>query len=83
MTPFQLALVYDWGQNGNISQYTASRPHVSRVSLVWKTPVIVATTELLTQFFLHTTAIRCCEGVGVPSFTRYPTWGFEGGRFFP
>ena len=34
MTLFQLALVYDWGQNGNITQYVASRPGVSRSSLV-------------------------------------------------
>ncbi|KAF9643163.1 kinase-like protein [Thelephora ganbajun] len=34
MTLFQLALVYDWGQNGNISQYVASHPHASRPSLI-------------------------------------------------
>ena len=36
MTLFQLALVYDWGQNGNITQYVALRPDVSRPSLVRK-----------------------------------------------
>ena len=34
MTLFQLALVYDWGQRGNISQYVASHPGASRPSLV-------------------------------------------------
>ena len=44
-TVFQLALVYDWGYNGNITQYTASNPRASRASLVWKSLVTVATTE--------------------------------------
>ena len=44
MTLFQLALVYDWGQNGNINQYIASRPGASRPSLVWKTPITTAAT---------------------------------------
>lgn len=33
---FHLGLVYDWAENGNISEYVASCPHVSRPSLVWK-----------------------------------------------
>ena len=37
-TLFQLALVYDWGQNGNVNQYVASRPDESRPSLVRKAP---------------------------------------------
>ena len=36
MTLFQLSLVYDWGQNGNITQYVASHPRASRSSLVGK-----------------------------------------------
>lgn len=36
MTLFQLSLVYDWGQNGNITQYVAKHPHASRLSLVRK-----------------------------------------------
>lgn len=32
-----LALVYDWADNGNISQHIASHPHVSRPFLVSKT----------------------------------------------
>ena len=31
---FQLALVYDWGHNGNITQYLGSHPDVSRPELV-------------------------------------------------
>ena len=31
---FQLALVYEWGQNGNITQYLESNPDASRVKLV-------------------------------------------------
>ncbi|KAF9647758.1 kinase-like protein [Thelephora ganbajun] len=34
MTLVQLALVYDWGQNGNINQYLALHPRVSRPSLL-------------------------------------------------
>ena len=34
MTLFQLSLVYDWGQNGNITQYVSSHARVSRPSLV-------------------------------------------------
>ena len=31
---FRLALVYDWEENGNIVQYTASHPEVPRLPLV-------------------------------------------------
>ena len=31
---FQLALIYDWGQNGNITQYLESNPDASRSELV-------------------------------------------------
>ena len=34
MTLFQLALVYDWGENGNIIQYISSHPEASRTRLV-------------------------------------------------
>ena len=34
MSIFQLALVYDWGHNGNIMQYLESHPDVSRPKLV-------------------------------------------------
>ncbi|KAF9644346.1 kinase-like protein [Thelephora ganbajun] len=34
MTLVQLALVYDWGQNSNISKYVASHPRASRPSLL-------------------------------------------------
>lgn len=33
-TLFQLALVYDWGQNGNITQYVLSNPDAFRPSLL-------------------------------------------------
>ena len=33
-TIFQLALVYDWGHNGNITQYLESNPNASRPELV-------------------------------------------------
>ena len=33
-TVFQLALVYDWGHNGNIMQFIASNPRAPRASLV-------------------------------------------------
>ena len=38
MTPSELSLVYDWGQNGTITQYVASHPRASRASLVGKIP---------------------------------------------
>jgi len=34
MSTFQLALVYDWGDNGNIMQYLESHPDASRAKLV-------------------------------------------------
>jgi len=34
MSTFQLALVYDWGHNGNIMQYLESHPNASRAKLV-------------------------------------------------
>jgi len=34
MTNFQLALVYDWAESGNINQYLSSHPGVSRTCLV-------------------------------------------------
>ena len=44
ITLFQLALVYDWGQNGNINQYIASHPGTSRPNLVRKNLITTATT---------------------------------------
>ena len=40
MTLFQLALVYDWGPNGNIGQYIASHPDACRPALVREVPVV-------------------------------------------
>ena len=34
MSIFQLALVYDWGHNGNVIQYLKSHPNASRAKLV-------------------------------------------------
>lgn len=42
MTFFELALVYEWGPNGNINKYIALHPGVSRPSLVWKAPAPAA-----------------------------------------
>jgi hypothetical protein len=39
MTLFQLSLVYDWGQNGNITQYMTRHPRASRPLLVCKLPL--------------------------------------------
>ena len=38
---FQLALVYDWGHNGNITQYLESNPDASRPELVSTHPHLV------------------------------------------
>jgi len=35
MTLFQLALVYDWGRNGNITSYVAAHPNPPRVALLY------------------------------------------------
>ena len=43
MTLFDLALVYDWGQNGNISQYIRSHQQASRSFLVRVAPLAVVT----------------------------------------
>ena len=43
MSLFQLSLVYDWGANGNVAQYVNSNPRASRLSLVRRVPVVVAT----------------------------------------
>lgn len=43
---FQLALVYDWGQGGNIAQYLTMHPRGSRPSLVGKTFITVATMNI-------------------------------------
>ena len=32
--PFQLAIVFDWQENGNIMQYMVSHPEVPRLPLV-------------------------------------------------
>ena len=44
---FQLALVYDWGQNGNITQYLKSNPSASRPELVSVTPPLRMTWSLI------------------------------------
>ena len=41
---FHLALIYDWAPHGNINQYIASHPGMSRPSLVWKISIAVAMT---------------------------------------
>ena len=68
MTLFRLSLVYDWGDNGNIMQYVASHPRVSRPSLVRKTPGTVATNDIQQFNFLSIwcVATRCSEGTGIP-----------------
>ena len=35
MALFQLALVYDWEENGDIMQYLESHPETSRATSVW------------------------------------------------
>lgn len=41
-TIFELALVYDWGYNGNIIQYLEANPETSRTKLVTITSVSFA-----------------------------------------
>ena len=43
MTLFQLALVYDWGENGDIRQYITLHPDAHRPNLVRRAPVTMAT----------------------------------------
>lgn len=42
-TLFPLALVYDWGEKGNINQHIASDPGASRLALVRNGPVYAGT----------------------------------------
>ena len=44
-TLFELALVYDWEQHGNIIQYLSLHPEASRPRLVCKIPVITTATN--------------------------------------
>ena len=76
MTLFQLSLVYDWGNNGNITQYVAAHPRASRPSLVRKAPVPVGTNKIY-QFNFSSTrcvAFRRRKGTGVPSWYGHSSW---------
>jgi len=81
MTLFQLALVYDWGQSGNISQYIVSHPGASRPALVRM--LLPNHNKVLTLFSFCVVAAWRREGVTIPSFSRYLARGFERGRWFP
>lgn len=52
---FQLALVYDWAESGNIIQYLDSNPEDSRIRLV-PSSLNPATDCLLTQIFIRSSA---------------------------
>ena len=52
MTLFDLALVYDWGQNGNICQYIGSHQRASRSSLVRVAPSPRSLSILTSYIFL-------------------------------
>jgi hypothetical protein len=69
MTLFQLSLVYEWGQNGNITQYISKNPRASRPLLVrrllspWQS-------EMFTASFLCTRRVLVVwssKGAGVSS----------------
>jgi len=51
MTLSQLALVYDWGENGNIIQYVMSHPGASRTRLV-RTAISTVKSKLVTNWTL-------------------------------
>jgi hypothetical protein len=53
MTLFQLALVYNWGENGNIIEYAVSHPDVSRMGLVRVTIAPVERAEWSLMRFVH------------------------------
>ena len=69
MTIFQLALVYDWGQNGNISQYVAMHPDASRPLLVWKSLIIVANRQIndsISQLFGVAKGLEYLHSLDIP-----------------
>ena len=80
MTHFQLALVYDWGENGNINQYTASHPHASRASLVGNTLVTAATAELLNFLYLRQ-LLDVAKGLEYLHSLNVPHGDLKGVRF--
>ena len=81
MTLFQLALVYDWGQHGNISQYLTSHPSASRPALVRN--LLPRKRKITNVFSMCMAAVWRRERVTIPSLARHPTRGFEGGRLSP
>ena len=62
MTLFQLALVYDWGANGNICHYITLHPHASRASLVRDPCYRGNRNKSLTLFFMNGSCLMSREG---------------------
>lgn len=84
-TEFQLALVYDWGGNGNINQYLAPRQpqqHTPRSSLVRETAVIMGL-QSVSDFSLRTRQVLdVAEGLEYLHSLDTPHGGVKGvGRF--
>ena len=67
MTLFQLALVYDWGQHGNISQYLTSHPSASRPALVRN---LLPRKRKITNVFFHVHGSCLASRKGYDTFTR-------------
>jgi len=69
MTLFRLALIYDWGQNGNINQYVASHPGASRASLVRKAQLLQRLQQI-TNFIFLTRGSCLASRRGCSTYTR-------------
>ena len=67
MVLFPLSLVYDWGENDNITQYISSHPRASRPLLVRKPRHHHNQRYILTLYSLDRwTVAWCSEGTGIP-----------------
>jgi hypothetical protein len=69
---FQLALVYDWGYNGNIMQYLESHPDTSRPRLVR-----VPSTPDAFRSLIDTQVATSCQRTSIPPLSRNCSRGSE------
>ena len=74
-TLFQLALVYDWAENGNIMEYMEAHPNAPRSTLV-----LILLPNSTTHLTSLVTAIAGCEGPTTPPLVRCAPWESERGE---
>ena len=74
-TLFQLALVYDWAENGNIMEYMEAHPDAPRSTLV-----LILLPNSTTHLTSLVTAIAGCEGPTASPLVRCAPWESERGE---